>query len=96
MARKAVPDGAFGDGESEGSAQFPCLHGPVGEFGALAFVGEGHVAAGTGGHGLAVLQPLPVFGQSSAASLTGEGGGAREDAEQVPGGGDEILSVGAL
>ncbi|GGT04995.1 hypothetical protein GCM10010206_79100 [Streptomyces cinerochromogenes] len=62
----------------------------------MAFVGEGHVAAGTGSHGLAVLQCLPVFGQSSAASLTGEGGGSREDAQQVPGGGDEILRIGAL
>jgi hypothetical protein len=96
VARKAVLDGAFSDGESEGSAQFPCLHGPVGEFRALALVGEGHVTAGAGGHGLAILQSLPVFGQSSATSLTGEGGGSREDAEQVPAGGDEIQSVGVL
>jgi hypothetical protein len=40
------------------------------------------------------FSPLPVFGQPSAASVTGEGGGSRENAQQVPGG-EEILPVGA-
>ena len=93
---EAVPHGPFGDGESEGSPQFPCLHGSVGELRALAVVGEGQVAAGPGGHCLAILQSLPVFGHPSASSVTGKGGGSREDAQQVPGGGNEILPVDAL
>ncbi|MFD7879475.1 hypothetical protein ACFV5G_36210 [Streptomyces sp. NPDC059766] len=95
VVRETVAHGALRDGKSEGPPQLTCLHASVGEFRTLPLVGEGQMAAGVNGQGLAVLQPLPVFGQSSASSLTGEGGRPGEDAEQCPGRGDEILSVGA-
>lgn len=42
------------------------------------------------------LQSLPVLGQTSTTPLTGERGGPREDAEQLPRRGYETLPVGAL
>ncbi len=73
------------DGEPERSAQLPCLHGPIGQFGRFSLIGKTQTSVPVGGEGAAVFQPpLPVLSQSPASSLPRQRRTARECREHIP------------